>query len=465
MRLAGENAALKTGYPHWTHWPARLAWSGFWLLLALPFVAGGAGQFEWSWPGMHRLFAGFFAEGFRLIHAWGEFYRTAVLLAGLAVLATRVRRRPAGPAPSRLQLLTFRAVLFALSLGGFAVTVEKIALLTEAVLDRPFIEPPAGDKALEETLMGEFARIAAGTKFDTVIQESLQRGDITHARIHVQAAALLDIELLADTRQAFAEATTWQASLLRGSQEALRGGLTGQSRSLESLAGALAIDLTPVGDVRDIVDQLGFRDQPDDLILGLSVFGLGLTAATFLAPQQAVPARFAKAAFKTALRHARLSPGVAADIRRIGTSVVDLPALRQAARRWDLSSGQASRFVRRQPAAELGRLGADLYQIRQTAGTKAALAVLKQADSLADLPLYRRIARVLGDRTETVVGMLGKSSKRAFRVYRAGTRVRLLIGGWTAALLASLAGLAVSLSGHLTSRLTRLRLRGALAGR
>lgn len=91
----------------------------------------------------------------------------------------------------------------------------------------------------------------------------------------------------------------------------------------------------------------------------------------------------------------------------------------------------------------------------KTSGSGRTLAVLKHADTLADLPFYRRIAMAMGESTETVVTVLGKNSKTAFRAYRAGRHVKAAIGGSVAALLASLGGILLSLSGSMTTAIVK----------
>lgn len=436
------------------HLQARLAWILLWALAVLPFLVGAAGAFAWSWPGIREMFGGFFAHGVHQLDAWGALYRTPLMWSGLAVLVTQFRLQRHTPRSSRWwRLLLLRLGLFGVSLWGFAVAVEKIAFFAEAVVENPFTELPADDKALKDTLMGQLARVAAGTDFDAVILESLQKGDINHARIHAEAAALLGIPLRPATQSAYQQATSWSSTILRGSWDAARGAVTGQSDSLAGFAGALAVDLTPIGDVRDIAYQLGVTQRPDELILGLSVFGVALTAMAFLAPHQAIPVRSGKAALKTAARFSRVSTGVGADIRRITETTVDLPGFTQAARKFDITPDFALRFVRKEGAEELGRVSGDLFQIGQAANTGAALAVLQQADSLADLPFYRRVATSMGESTEAVVTLLGKNTKRTFRVYRAGRHLTLAIAGGVAGLVASLAGMLLSLSGSMMSLL------------
>lgn len=438
---------------------ALAAWIALWALVFGPFVIAFLWQFEWNWPAAAAAFAALTGDGLAFFRATTPWY--PLLIVGLAAFFLLCRRLaeaqlPAAARPkSKRSVLAVRLALFAVSVIGLSVSVEKLAFLTDAVVESPFFEPPEDEKAFRDTLLAELGRAALMMDFDAVITEALARGDIDHARVHVQAAELLGRPLKPATRAAYGEATNWSNTALREGWDAFRGLVTGESDSLASFAGALAGDLTPYGDVRDITVQLGVKDQPDDLILGLSVFGLSLTALSFIAPQQATPIRTGKAALKTASRFAKASAGVSADIRRITNSTVDLPAFKQAARNLDITPDFAVRFVRRQGIDELGRVSTDLYDIGQAASTGTAIAVLKHADTLADLPFYKRIAKGFGESAEAVIGVLGKNTKRAFRVFKAGTHLKAEIDRSVATLVASIAGLLLSLSGSVTSFLLK----------
>ncbi len=437
---------------------ALTAWVALWALVFGPFVIAFM-DFEWGWPTTAAAFAALAGDGLTVFGALTPWYQ--LLIVGLAAFFLLCKRLAESQLPpearpkSKRSLLAVRLLLFTVSLIGLSISVEKLAFLTEAVVENPFFELPADEKPFRDTLLAELGRATATLDFDQVILEALKREDIEHARVHVQAAELLGMPLQPATQQAYAEATNWSATTLRGGWDALRGLVTGESDSLASFAGALAGDLHPLGDIRDITVQLGIKDKPDDLILGLSVFGLALTAASFVAPQQAVPMRSGKAALKTATRFAKVSSGVGADIRRLTTRTVDLPAFKQAARNLDITPDFAVRFVRKQGIDEIGRVSTDLYDIGQAASTGTALAVLKHADTLADLPFYKRVAKGFGKSAESVVAVLGKNAKRAFRVFRAGTHLKAQIDRSFAALAASIAGLLLSLSGSVSSFLLK----------
>lgn len=445
---------------------ARIIWMAFWAAVFLPFVAPFLDGFGWSWPKVAQAFEQMLEVGIAFYGALTPWYQLVLLvMIGLFVLLRRMAwmQLPKSARPSTWRaLLTVRLLLFAVSATGLVISVQKLAFFTDAVVQNPFIEPPADNRPFRDTLLAELARATAGMNFDQVIQDSLSRGDIDHARAHVQAARLLGVTLQPATQQAYDAATTWSTTLMRGSWDALRGAVTGQSDSVAGLAGALAVDLTPVGDLRDIAIQLGVNDKPDELILGLSVFGLALTALAYIAPQEAVPVRTGKAALKSASRFARVSTGVGSDIRRIATEAVDLPSFRRAVRNGEVTPDMAARFVRKEGVREIGQVSGELYEIGNLASTGTALAVLKHADTLADLPFYKRVAVAFGEGAESVVTILGKNTKRAFRVYRAGSHLAVRIHAFTAGLIASITGLLLSLSGSLSTFLYKRFLKWAV---
>jgi hypothetical protein len=459
-------------YPHGqglTTLLAGAAWWGFWLLLAAPLAVGAvANGASWTWDGAFAVLSTFFRAGLEVAHGWGPLYRLALLLLALVAVGLGWRRIAATPAEARRRrrvLWGVRAALFGLSAWGFFHAVGQLALVTETVLNGALVDPPADDQAFKDTLLVELARAGATLDFDQVIVETLQREDIDRARVHAQAARLLGIPLRPETVKAYGEATDWGSSLRRGSWAVLEGAFTGESASLAGLAGALTLDLTPAGDLRDVAVQLGrmASEKPaDEVVLGLSLFGMALTAATFVAPAQTVPMTTGKAVLKGALRFSKVSAGVAGDLRRLVGSLVDLPGLKQAVRRGEVTPDLATRYLRKQGLDELGQVSGEVYEIGRTAGPRAAVAVLQQADTLADLPLYKRVAKVFGKDSESVVGVLGKDTKRVFRVVRATWPVMARLGSYAALLLGCLGGLLVSLSGCLSTWLSKRLLRAAM---
>lgn len=84
--------------------------------------------------------------------------------------------------------------------------------------------------------------------------------------------------------QARAKAAELQSSWVRAAKDLGWGAFTGRGDTLEGLVGAVGADFFVIGDLRDLVIQgaaAASRDDPDEVIAALSLFGL----TTTLAPQ------------------------------------------------------------------------------------------------------------------------------------------------------------------------------------
>jgi hypothetical protein len=402
---------------------ATVCWCLFWTALAAPFVIALGLGWAQGWPEALVSFTELPSTVSRFHHMTAPFYQLALLafIGGFAIA------RCGGP--SRRLYVIVRVMLFALSAAGIVVGLDRLARLGELVMADPLFAPPADDLAFRDTLLAGLAHAALTRDFDMALVEALEAGDVDRATAFVHAAELLHQPLRPATLQAYGEATSWPATLWRGTRDAVGGAVTGEIHSVASLGGALALDLTPLGDLRDLAIQLGFRERPDRWLVGLSVVGLGITSAALLAPTVAGPPAAAKSAMKAALRSSRTSAGLASDLRRV-------------------SSG--SHLVARIAAGS-----GDLAEIHKVAGSRAALAVMREAESLSDLPLYRRIARTFGQKADGVITALGHGSKRVFRVYKASRPVVLALAGYLTLIGGSVAALLLSLSAPASSWLLR----------
>lgn len=147
----------------------------------------------------------------------------------------------------------------------------------------------------------------------------------------------------------------------RRASDVWRGAIMGTGTSLEELAGAIGADFFVFGDVRDLAIQAwrAAHGQPvDGLVAGLSAVGL----ATTLAPAT----DWAPALLKAARKGGAMSERFAGNLRLV---------LR--ARRWD----------------KLGDITSDLAQLSRQGGPGAAAAVLRSADTPAQLSTLTRFAQ------------------------------------------------------------------------
>jgi hypothetical protein len=200
--------------------------------------------------------------------------------------------------------------------------------------------------------------------------------------------------------------------------------------------------MTPIEDLRGLA-QAGVdyaSDTPiDQLDLGLSVLGLGATAAVLATGGSSATIKAGTATLRLARGMGRLSPRLTA---RLGVAFADgirwadLPGVRGAD---DLTA-----LIRADVLAPVGATLSDLGRVAGRLGPVEALHLLPMVDDATDARRLATVAEALGPKTVARAEVLGKS-----RLLRAGLRVSDL--GVT--LIAGLAGLMISLGALIASLL------------
>lgn len=209
--------------------------------------------------------------------------------------------------------------------------------------------------------------------------------------------------------------------------------------------------LTPVEDVRGVVRagadySLG---QPiDQLDLGLSVLGLGATAALVATGGSSATVKAGAATVRLARGMGRLSPGLTARMMGAVTDGIrwaDLPKVRNA----DDATALLRIETLRPLATELGDLG----RVATATGPTHALHLLPLVDNATDARRLALASEALGARTVSRAEVLGKSRLLRATVRYHDTAIALVMG-----LIGAMVSLAMLLAGMIqTAVLTRLR--------
>ena len=181
------------------------------------------------------------------------------------------------------------------------------------------------------------------------------------------------------------------AAAARRGSDAWSGFLTGAAPNEAALAGALAADLTGIGDIRDLGVQAGnylTGQQVDPLLTGLSAAGLGITAATIASAGMALPARSGLSVVKVAKRAGKLSPALGRDVAAMAAKAAQKQGARAA-------------------AVELGTLGSDVAVIGTKSGYRTVLATLGSARSAREVGVIARLSERFGKATRGVLVLTG----------------------------------------------------------
>jgi hypothetical protein len=161
-----------------------------------------------------------------------------------------------------------------------------------------------------------------------------------------------------------------------------RGFFAGNPDDMASLAGTAAGDLLVIGDVRDAARE-GWRfargEEPNRLVLGLSLGGIAVTAGTFATFGLAAPAR-------------------------AGLSVV------KAAGKSERIGARLLRFLRYEKPAALVEVAGDIGTVQAKAGGRAALEAVQLAHGPRDVAAFGRLAVAKAGKTRAILKLLGRGA-------------------------------------------------------
>ena len=233
----------------------------------------------------------------------------------------------------------------------------------------------------------QLADLALERRFDAAVAEreiraALDAGDPELAQSFIELAreraVAVDPALAA---RADADMEAW--SSFRGAAwRFARGFFAGNPDDMASLAGTAAGDLLVIGDVRDAARE-GLHmlrgEEPNRLVLGLSLGGLAVTAGTFATFGLATPARAGLSVVKAAGK-----------TERLGARLVRLL-------RWE------------KPAALL-ELAGDVGTVEAKAGGRAALETVQLAREPKDVTAFARLAVAKGGKTRAILKLLGRGA-------------------------------------------------------
>jgi hypothetical protein len=269
--------------------------------------------------------------------------------------------------------------------------------MTIAVLALGLAVLPRGTEALrllvgprDEAAVAEFS-LSARRPADYVlkIDSAIAAKDEDLAASILALADERGLALPPSTRQAV-EAAEAEASA-RMASDAWKGFVSGEAPNEAALAGAVASDLTGIGDVRDLYNQAEnylTGDEVDPLLAGLSAVGLGVTAATIASSGVALPARTGLSTLKAVKRAGKLSPRLTKQLAVLAADAIDKRAIKGL-------------------AVSLESLGTDIATIGSKAGYRATLTTLSKADSVKEVSTMAKLSTRFGKATRGALVLAG----------------------------------------------------------
>lgn len=284
----------------------------------------------------------------------------------------------------------------------------------------------------EEAIAREIDEKVTAPAIEAKIVAALDRGDVDEARMYAELATEYQRPIRTDLVERIKAESEPGPSAQRSAMEFGAGFFTGEGMTVAGLAGAVASDLTVVGDVRDLVHEGGLMlaGQPyDELILGLATVGVVATGATVATGGIGLPAKLGVSVFKVARKAGTLTAGLGAALGRAVRRTVDfgeLGGVVRAAASLDSAATRdaASRVIRRASSGDLARMLGDARHIGDIAGPGETVRLLKYADSPEQLSDLAAMSTRFGRTTRGVVELTGRTSLRAFKQ---GVRIATVI--------------------------------------
>jgi hypothetical protein len=195
-----------------------------------------------------------------------------------------------------------------------------------------------------------------------------------------------------------------------------RGLITGEPDDAVGLAGTALGDLFVFGDIRDAARE-GSRyasgENYDEVILGLAVVGIAVTAGTYASFGAGAPARIGLTAIKAARKTGRLGAHMGSWIGRSLRGVIDWSALRRAGSSLAepaVAVRTAKEAVKVEKAGGLARLVGDVGRVQAKAGTQAALDGLRLSEGPRDMARIAKLAEKKGGKTRAILKTLGRGA-------------------------------------------------------
>ena len=276
---------------------------------------------------------------------------------------------------------------------------------------------------LEKAVQADLLNNATPARVNKLILDALERDDIEEADMYLEIATFLNYQMPESTISRLNDAHELSATVLRNSYQFGEGFVTGKGESTAGIAGAVTSDLTVIGDLRDIALEGGRMiagEEYSELILGLSVVGIGVTAATIATGGGGVIAKAGISLIKAARRTGRLTTEFATSMTRLTTDAVNMPLLRQTVRGLDLTDLTRTQRVisdygRNVRAAKLLPVLSRMGEISNRVGPAETVRLMKFVKTGENLDDVSDMTRRFGLKSRGIMELTGKVALRSFK--------------------------------------------------
>lgn len=306
-------------------------------------------------------------------------------------------------------------------LGVFLMIVVPGGLIL--ALEAGLLDPLLEDIPAETLVLQELEATVGPGELDGRIQEALAEERQDDAEIYAEIAAFMGRDLSPETKAQLAASQELGARVSRSTRSFFEGFITGEGGDSAGFAGAVTSDLTVIGDIRDIGSEGGKMVAGEDysqVILGLSVVGLAVTAGTVATGGAGLPARVGVSLLKVAKKAGTMTASFTRELGQLVSRAVDFPRLRRTLDDVSLADPGATRraisgYADNVKTAELFPVLARMDDMRTAVGPAESVRLMRYVDNTRDLENVADMSRTLGTKTRGIIELTGKTSLRAFK--------------------------------------------------
>jgi len=287
---------------------------------------------------------------------------------------------------------------------------------------------------------------------DKKIKKAILSEHYEEADEYYEFAKDYNYTLTTQTVQMIGEHNSITQRTLRNSASFVNGFIFGESDNSVALAGSFASDMTVVGDIRDISKEgikLSKGEEYDELVLGLGVLGVGMSASQLFSQGLSTPAKVGTSILKVAKKSGKLSKKFIKVLKETLSKVINVKKLKNI----DWKNPKKAYAMLRQFSKTINTksikpLFNNFSKISKNTSLADSVKLLKYVDDTKDLKKIVKVSSKFKKNTKIVLKMLGKGVLKSTRK----------VLQWTSQLIFGLIGLIISIISFLISTWFGIRL-------
>ncbi len=269
-------------------------------------------------------------------------------------------------------------------------------------------------KDVEPDIEGALRAKATPGYLEKNILEAIAAENFDDVAMYQNLADFLNIKLNPTTIEEIEKHNSLYEKSLRDAKDFTYGFATGTSENSVAMAGSIASDMTPVGDLRDLFNEGSkfVQDEPyDKVTMSIAAVGVGLTASQYVSAGATTPLKIGASTLKAAKKAGKLSKSFLKYIGKKLTKTVDMKLLKKV----DFSSisklkGSASKVVKSLNFTHIKNLFGDVNKIKNNTSLMDTVDIMKYVNKPKDLGKIVKLSDKFKSNTKAVLKILGKGA-------------------------------------------------------